>query len=131
MNNLQTTLMILGIIALVLAIFALFYTIAAQRRKAIMLKKADYLVEDLTFKSELLNPTVESLAKFGNYMDVFEVAARQNVKVAAKVISNNKDDIYKVLNKFKRSLVGKDSKPTTKKASQSKTQKVATKKGGK
>lgn len=108
MNGLHTALLIIGIIVGVLAIVALLYIISATRRKAITLKKIDYLVEDITYKSEMLNSTVETIAKIANYIDVFETVARKNMKSAAKVIARNKDDIYKIVNRVKKIAVGKE-----------------------
>ena len=108
MNGLETTLLIIGIVVGVLSIIALFYIIASQRRRAITYKKVDYLVEDITYKSEMLNSTVETVSKMANYIDVFEVVARKNMKSAAKVISRNKDDIYKIVDRIKKLAVGKE-----------------------
>lgn len=106
MSGLSTTLTILSIIAVSLSMIALFYITAASRRKAIFMKKADYLIEDLTYKSEMLNPTVETITKISNYIDIFEVVARKNMKSATKIVSRNKDDIYKILNRIKKLAVG-------------------------
>lgn len=115
MNGLNTALLIIGIICGVLGIVALLYIISATRRKAITLKKIDYLVEDITYKSEMLNSTVETIAKVANYIDVFETVARKNMKSAAKVIARNKDDIYKIVNRVKKIAVGKEeSQPASK-----------------
>lgn len=108
MNGLVTALVIIGIVVGALMIIVLLYTIASQRRKAITLKKLDYLVEDITYKSELLNPAVETIAKVANYIDVFETVARKNMKSAAKLIARNKDDIYKIVNRIKKMAVGKE-----------------------
>lgn len=110
-DGLTTTLLIIGIVVGALSIIALLYMIASQRRRAITYKKVDYLVEDITYKSEMLNSTVETISKMSNYIDVFEVVARKNMKSAAKVISRNKEDIYKILDRVKKLAVGKDDKP--------------------
>ena len=111
MSDLVTALVIISIVAVSLSIIAIFYIVAASRRKAIFLKKADYLIEDFTYKSEMLSSTVETIAKMSNYVDIFEVVARKNMKSAAKVVSRNKDDIYKIVNRIKKMAVGEEAKP--------------------
>lgn len=106
LNGLEITILIIGIIAVSLSIIALLYIISSSRRKAIFMKKADYLIEDITYKSETLTSTVETVAKISNYIDVFETVARKNMKSAAKVASRNKDDIYKILNRIKKVAMG-------------------------
>lgn len=112
-----TALIVLGFIALSLLIIALIYTIISARRKNILMKKADYLIEDLTYKSEMLNSTVETVAKVANYVDMFEVVARKNIKSSAKLIARNKDDIYKIMDRIKKIAMGEtnDKKQTPKK----------------
>lgn len=111
-----TALIVLGFIALSLLIIALIYAIIVARRKNILLKKTDYLVEDLTYKSEMLNSTVETVSKISNYVDMFEVVARKNIKSSAKLIARNKDDIYKIIDRIKKLAMGETShkKPSKK-----------------
>lgn len=106
MEGLKTTLFIIGIIVGLLAIVALFYVTIASRRRAITLRKVDYLVEDVTHKSELLTSTIETVAKIANYIDIFETVAKKNMKSAAKLIARNKDDIYKIVNRIKKLAIG-------------------------
>lgn len=108
MSGLTTSLVILSLIAVSLAIIALLYIITSSRRRAIIMKKADYLIEDITYKSETLNSTVETVAKISNYIDIFETIAKKNMKSAAKVISRNKDDIYKIVNRIKTAAMGEE-----------------------
>lgn len=110
MSELITALVIVGLISVILVIFALLYGIAAIRRRAIMIKKLDYLIEDITYKSEMLNTSVETVAKLANYLDIFEVVARKNIKSAAKLVARNKEDIYKFFDQIKEITVGKDKK---------------------
>lgn len=110
MTGIIKTLIILSIIAVIFSMVTLFYVTAASRRRVIFMKKADYLIEDLTYKSEMLNPTVETIVKMSNYIDVFEVIARKNMKSAVKVVSRNKDDIYKILDRIKKFAVGPEEK---------------------
>ena len=115
LNGLETTILIIGIIAILLSIIALFYAISSSRRKAIFMKKADYLIEDITYKSETLTSTIETVAKIANYVDVFEAVARKNMKSAVKVVSRNKDDVYKILNRIKKTAMGPEEKKGGKK----------------
>ena len=111
MNEIKLAVWILCLIAAFLGIIALLYIISAQRRRSITWKKIDYLVEDITYKSEMLNSTVETVSKISNYVDVFEVFARKNIKTVSKVIANNKDEIYKVLDKIKKIATDDAKKP--------------------
>ena len=120
MQGLTTALVIVALIAASLSIIALLYIITASRRRAIFMKKADYLIEDITYKSETLNSTVETVAKISNYIDIFEVVARKNMKSAAKVISRNKDDIYKIVNRIKKIAIGEEGDENNKSSSKSK-----------
>ena len=106
MDNLQTTLVVISIIAVSLSIIAILYITLAFRRRAITMKKIDYLVEDITYKSEMLNSTVETISKISNYVDAFELVARKNMKSATKIISRNKEDIYKIANRIKLAAMG-------------------------
>lgn len=108
MNGLTTTLVIMGIIVLAIAAVALVYIALAARRRTITMKKVDYLVEDITFKSESLTSTIETVAKMANYIDAFETIARKNIKSAAKLINRNKDDLYKIANRIKKLAIGKE-----------------------
>ena len=102
MNNLTTTLVIISIIAVSFSIIAIFYISASF--------KIDYLIEDITYKSEMLNSTVETISKISNYVDAFELVTRKNMKSATKIISRNKDDIYKILNRIKLAAMGEAKK---------------------
>ena len=114
MNGLTTTLVIMGIIALAVASVALVYIALAARRRTITMKKVDYLVEDITFKSESLTSTVETVAKMANYIDAFETIARKNIKSATKLINRNKDDLYKIANRIKKLAIGKEQNKDSK-----------------
>ncbi|WKX02690.1 hypothetical protein [Candidatus Mycoplasma mahonii] len=110
MEQLIMTLVIVSIIAVSLSIVAIFYIIAAYRRRTITMKKVDYLVEDLTYKSESLSSTVKTVGKVSNYVDAFEVISKKNMKSAAKIIARNKDDIYKIGNRILELAIGKEKK---------------------
>ncbi|AHF58209.1 MULTISPECIES: hypothetical protein [Spiroplasma] len=100
-NNLLISETILIIILLCLAIIFCSYGIIAARKVAIAAKKFDYFIEDLTYKSEMLNSTVDTVVKISNYVDVFEAFTKRNVKAWIKVISRNKDVAYRLVDKLK------------------------------
>ncbi|MDE6477504.1 MAG: hypothetical protein K2L48_05005 [Mycoplasmoidaceae bacterium] len=79
-QQVQITFIALGIIALILLIIALFYAIIAFRKIGIVSKKTDYLVEDVTYKSEMLMPTVEALTRLSKYSDLLEEYVSENSK---------------------------------------------------
>ncbi|MDR3257487.1 MAG: hypothetical protein LBT17_01695 [Mycoplasmataceae bacterium] len=97
----QTVLIIVGCIALFVLLFTLVYMIIAFRKIGIVAKKLDYLVEDLTYKSEMLTPTVEALAKISNYVDLFESIINQNADALMNYINKNKSSATKFISKLK------------------------------
>lgn len=109
-NGLLNGLIILGIICLSLGTIALLYGIVAIRRRGIMIQKMDYLIEDITYKSEMLNSTVETISKVSNYIDIFDVVTRKNIKSFVSVVAKNKEDIYKILDNLKKIAMGEVSK---------------------
>ncbi len=146
--NQKTTLealIILSIIAIVIIILAAIYSINSFRRMSIAYKKLDYLIEDLTYKSEMLNTTVETITKMSNYLDSFEVVAHKNVKAGVKLVARNKDLFYDLAERARtlateQAAKGKKTKKTTKKTTTTKktattkkntTKKTAAKRGKK
>jgi uncharacterized protein YoxC len=101
MNSLSEAILIVLLIASILGVISLVYLISSFRRISITAKKIDYLVEDITYKSEMLNSTVETISKVSNYIDVFEAVTKQNVKSATKLIVRNREQIYKVAERLK------------------------------
>jgi predicted PurR-regulated permease PerM len=97
----QTVLIIVGCIALFVLLFTLVYMIIAFRKIGIVAKKLDYLVEDLTYKSEMLTPTVEALTKVSNYIDLFESIINQNADALINYINKNKSSTTKFISKLK------------------------------
>lgn len=74
-----------------LGIVAFIYIIFAFRRISIVFKKIDYLVEDLTYKSEKLNNVVDVVIKLSGYVDVVEGIIKRNSDVISKFIKNQKN----------------------------------------
>lgn len=119
------TLLIVGIILLSLLVIATLYGIAGLRRKNIVLKKVDYFIEDITYKSESLNVTVETLNKISNYALSLDAVSEKGFKSAIKVISENRNYIYSIFDKMRTDVeerertikkpIKKDSKTEEKK----------------
>ncbi len=89
-------LIILIAVVCVLAMVALIYMFFAFRRISIVAKKVDYLIEDLTYKSEILTPSVDAMIKLSSYVDVLEVLLKQNSQALVDLASNNKELIFKL-----------------------------------
>ncbi|MDR0825786.1 MAG: hypothetical protein LBM72_00800 [Mycoplasmataceae bacterium] len=101
-----TVLIIVGCVVLLLALFAIVYMIVAYRKIGIVAKKLDYLVEDLTYKSEMLTPTVEALVKVSNYIDLLESAVAQNSNSLGKYLISNKTNVSSLIDKLKKGSKG-------------------------
>lgn len=97
----STTSTTLIIILLIISILAIIYLVIVLRRVGIAAKKVDYFFEDLTYKAELLNTTVDAVARITNYLDLFDAFAKRNVKSWVKVATKNKDIIYKFIDKLR------------------------------
>ncbi|AGR41561.1 hypothetical protein [Spiroplasma taiwanense] len=100
-SSVETTQTIMITILLALAIILTLYTIITLRKVGIAAKKVDYFFEDLTYKSEMLNATVDTVARVTNYVDIFDAFAKRNVKSWVKVATKNKDIIYKLVDKLR------------------------------
>ena len=86
----QDWLIALIAILCILGIFAFIYIIIAFRRITIVFKKNDYLIEDLTYKSEKMNNVVDVIVKLSGYVDVIEGVIKRNSDVVSTFIKNNK-----------------------------------------
>lgn len=73
-----------------------FYGLLLVRQLSITSKKIDYLIEDITYKSEMLNATIETVVKVSNYVDAFEAVAKRNVKSGLRLLARNKDVFYRL-----------------------------------
>ncbi|QEH62231.1 hypothetical protein SCHIN_v1c10380 [Spiroplasma chinense] len=100
-EGLNTTQTALVIVLLIVAIILSLYTIITMRKVGIAAKKVDYFFEDLTYKSEMLNATVDTVARISNYVDIFDAFAKRNVKSWVKVATKNKDIVYKMVEKLR------------------------------
>ena len=103
-SALDTTVLIiaiLGAICLLFLIFFIIYLIIASRKASIVLKKTDYLIEDITYKSEMLNGSVELIAKASDYLNAKDTIFKGNLKTFFKLILGNKNYFYEIYNKVK------------------------------
>lgn len=100
-NDLLVPVSILVFILICLAIILCLYAIIASKKVAIVARKFDYFIEDLTYKSEMLNASVDTIVKMSNYIDIFEAFTKRNLKAWVKVIYKNRDIAYKLVDKLK------------------------------
>ncbi len=107
-DSYQIALITLGIVALVLLIIVLLYAINAYRRIGIVAKKTDYLVEDLTYESEILMPTFDAISRLTKYTDLLE-----------KYVNSKTPFVYDYVKKDKISKPIQKQESTTKKISKS------------
>lgn len=126
-SKLTLVVLVLLIILILIAIVIAIYGLAATRKKAVVLKKVDYLIEDITYKSESLNVSVETINKMSNYVMSIDSVSQKGFKQLLKFISENRNYIFAILEKL-RSDVENDKggkKKTTKKVTAKKTTKKA------
>lgn len=126
MDSLLMALIIVGIVALSILSLVFIYLFALTRRTHIVMKKFDYIVEDMTYKMESLNVTVDAINKVSNYVLTFDSFTKKSVSSLIKLISQNRNFIYSFFNKMKNNVqtspaVQVAKKPTTKSVPKSKT----------
>ncbi len=100
-DQLNNAHVILIVILLIVLILLLIYLFTVFRKLKIIFSKVDYLVEDVTYKLELMNSTVETIVKISNYVDTFEAITKRNVKAMARLAIRNRDFAYKLFDKLK------------------------------
>lgn len=93
---------ILVCVAILLSIYMIF----AFRKFHIVCKKIDYLVEDLTYKVESLSPTVDSIVKISNLIDILNSVLHDKSRTIMKYVSGNQETINKAAEEIK-SIVSK------------------------
>lgn len=93
-------LILLGIL-IALSIVAVIYKIFTFRRMSIVAKKADYLIEDLIYKSEYITPSIESLVKLSGYVDLANNVLKKNTDSLIKFVAKNNESNKKSLSKVK------------------------------
>ncbi|WP_342268997.1 hypothetical protein [Spiroplasma endosymbiont of Aspidapion aeneum] len=101
MVSIDSSTSVLVIILLILGIISSIYFLITLRRVSIAAKKIDYFYEDLTYKSESLNTTVDTIARISNYLEIFEAFSKRNLKSWVNVTVRNKDVFYKLFDRIK------------------------------
>lgn len=71
---------------------------------AIVSKKLDFLVEDLTYKLENIGPFIDALLKISSYVDVLDVVVKNNIDGIKKVVQNNSSNIQKFSKQLEKVL---------------------------
>lgn len=89
-------LIVLITILVIVCIVVFVYLTFVFRRIGIVAKKIDYLVEDLTYKSEKLNPAIDAIVKISSYLDVFESLIKKDAKEVFEFVKNNKSNVDKM-----------------------------------
>lgn len=89
-------LIVLITILVIVCIVAFTYITFVFRRIGIVAKKLDYLVEDLTYKSEKLNPAIDAVVKISTYLDVLESLIKKDAKEIVEFVKNNRSNVEKM-----------------------------------
>ncbi len=97
---------VLTIMAILISLLCVYGAIVL-RRFLIVMKKVDYLVEDVTYKSETLSPILDSLLKVSSYVEVMDDIIKNNAEQIKKVTSDNKTALKKYKNQLEKVLNGK------------------------
>ncbi len=96
------------IVLIVLGLVLLVYMIVAFRRMGISAKKLDYLIEDLSYKSEKMAPVVDSLVKLLGYADLLDDAMKtKGIKILNGFLED-KEDLTKVIEQLRELLIARD-----------------------
>lgn len=99
----QYLVILLAVMACVIIVLCL-YGLILFRRFYIVMKKIDYLVEDITYKSETLSPMIDSLLKLSTYVEVMEEIIKKNSDAIKKVTNDNKVAITKYRHQLEKIL---------------------------
>ncbi len=97
---------VLTIMAILISLLCVYGAIVL-RRFLIVMKKVDYLVEDITYKSETLSPILDSLLKVSSYVDVMDDIIKNNAEQIKKVTNDNKVALNKYKSQLEKVLNGK------------------------
>ncbi|MGL5630617.1 MAG: hypothetical protein ACRDCG_02510 [Mycoplasmoidaceae bacterium] len=91
---------------IVVLLIAIIYSIFVLRKASIVIKKIDMLTEDLIYKSDTLNPAVETLAKISNlsnHLDSLSDISKSDIEnfnlENEKIIKKTKNNFSKLINK--------------------------------
>lgn len=95
-------LIILVTILVVIAIVILLVFFWFLRRSLNVLKKADYLIEDITFKSESLKPVFDAAITLSNYFNTAEKVANENLSDIINLFSKNNIEVQTIIENIKK-----------------------------
>lgn len=105
------SLTIIGAIAAGVLVIVLLYFTSLIRRTNIVMKKVDYLVEELTYKAESLTVAVDAIRKLSNYVLAADSFTQKGFKSLFKFLSQNKNFFYGFIDKLR---TGNNTKPEVK-----------------
>ncbi len=97
-------LIIIICVAACIFILVCLFGLLLLRRFSILIKKLDFLVEDITFKSENIAPFLDSLLKITSYVDVLDVIVKKNINGIKKVVENNASNMKKMMNELEKAV---------------------------
>ena len=70
--------------------------IIAFRRITIFAKKMDYLIEDVTYKSEKMNDVIDAIVKVSKYINIAETLVKNNADIINDLLEKKtKQDKFK------------------------------------
>lgn len=98
-------LIILITVLVILAILVLLILFWFIRRSLNVLKKVDYLVEDITFKSESIKPVFDATITLSNYVNTLEKVANENLSDLVNLFSNNNVEMQAIIENIKKIMV--------------------------
>lgn len=92
---------IIGSIAAGTLVIVLLYFTSLIRRTNIVMKKVDYLVEELTYKAESLTVAVDAIRKLSNYVLAADAFTQKGFKSLFKFLTQNKNFFYGFIDKLR------------------------------
>lgn len=115
-------LIVLISILVVIAIIVLIYFLWFIRRSMNVVKKVDYLIEDITFKSESLKVVFDAAISLSTYFNSLENIINDNINNLVNLFNtNNKEvadivqNIKEIINNAKKTNITKNKRITAKK----------------
>lgn len=92
---------IIGSVAAGTLVIVMLYFTSLIRRTNIVMKKVDYLVEELTYKAESLTVAVDAIRKLSNYVLAADAFTQKGFKSLFKFLSQNKNFFYGFIDKLR------------------------------
>ncbi len=101
LSPIETALIAVSIVLIIVVAIACLYGVYLIFVMLKTLKRVNFLIEDTIYKSEALNPTVETVSKFSNYLDLLDVVVKKNWKTGLRLLKKNKGAIYDFVDRIK------------------------------